>query len=60
MIVSIGCYFAFGPERENTFLLIDFFFVPVTCTTGYRTEMMANLLLFALETNKQNNANQTK
>lgn len=59
MNVSAWFYFAFGPERENTLLLIDFF-SPVTCTAGYRTQMMANLLLFALETNKQKNANQTK
>lgn len=52
MNISTWCYFAFGPERQNTFLLIDFF-SPVTGTAGYRTQIMVNLLLFALDTNKQ-------
>lgn len=53
MNISTWCYFAFGPERQNTFLLLDIFFSPVTCTAGYRMQIMVILPFFALDTNKQ-------
>lgn len=55
-----GAILLLAQKGKTRFFVNRFFSPSVTCTTGYRTQMMANLLLFALETNKQKNANQTK
>lgn len=53
MNISTWCYFAFGPERKNTFSRLDFFPLLSYVLQVIECKLWKFPLLFALDTNKQ-------
>lgn len=53
MNISTWCYFAFGPERQNTFSQLDFFPLLSYVLQVIECKLWKFPLFFALDTNKQ-------